>query len=1211
MFKKIISILLIGSLLPVSLFAQSKPDVLTFDRTLFDYYFSRADREINPERWMSEARQGAETAINAWELFAFELYDNPLLFSEAKNKLTEWSDSEIEERYLQWLCNRFFGSIVENSIKQISLNLSDIHKSYIYNLDDDGNIVYNENTSDPSIIRPGELNHDFIDDLRKWRGETSGLMADEILEFDGSLSRLFPELLLYISKFEDEVFNEKLHNIAISAKNVIKMEFEKIAVREERIFTNLRTGDIWSLKKKSENEAAKKIVEKLIAEAEDYCNTGINSLNEQIEAVHADNSDLSIMGNNWLELYRQQFEYGLKVWEEAEEKFFIRRLEWEQDAARIFSEGEEVWLQAYMQFEDERKKWELQIKTLFESGESIFKNASENVEKAIYEAKIEFEYNLQLRAEAGTTRMKALINMYLICLSGINIATENAEISLKQLDMNYKPNLSDNKFEKWIYNERINILQMSVKKYKGKLSYILDNNRLLLSKRMLEVATDDEAKKESEINYQNELNEFNTKHKLLLFMEEIISDKMNSSDEFFMINDLKQLQYFDYTKYNTLLEIQRSINSYKSYVIKAEELKNQIIADYNELFGYGLLNEILSENVNSENFFLDEYQIALIRAKTVALYWERQMEIAQAVSDYANDIHSGRMTEAEGILAWETAKSDYEKALALYEEEFKKLNTLNGDISNQQKKLNDLSKELYDIEQKLEHLNSEYSLLISSYIENRDNYLKKEFENKYLEFVNTHQQLIVADTNIIYNEYINSLVDLCLAEHNDTAIELYNLLIFGDDEEFESLEALIEAVNNIPLLLNKEQLPQDISEFGFSPDDPRYIMINYLINKKNELMELAVEEDCDPSVIKEQYDHLIFALYSSYSSEAEVNLYIRKAGLALFSDYPYTELRMNQDYSGIDWYINVKNMELTDDEKEAFSNITLIDYLIEDLNNNTHILLEKRLTLEIAALDYLINGNSESDSIFLSNFYIFDIDFAENGLNVLLYIQDKLIQGEDYSDCNNEEMNEIIRWFISGGSFFSISEVFLIEEARNYYISRGLFDLYHNFYTLSSFGISTVWEQTVNGLQSLYKNYNINSNNRLLPEIQSICESLIFLSGDYIVNTSIFLFEFDQIISLLPDMIKNEIETWKRMLIENISISAINYDIISSININEMEFERSKISKRYNEFYEIYDSIIFFDENILMQLNKIYWEILDDEKILSYQLLIFDSYTGL
>ena len=1175
MFKKIISIILIGSLLPVSLFAQSKPDVLTFDRTLFDYYFSRADREINPERWMSEARQGAEIAINAWELFAFELYDNPLLFSEAKNKLTEWSNSEIEERYLQWLCNRFFGSILENSIKQISLNLSDIHKSYIYNLDDDGNIVYEENTSDPSIIRPGELNRDFIDDLRKWRVETSGLMADEILELDSSLSQLFPELLLYISEFEDEMFNEKLHNIAISAKNAIKMEFEKIVAREERVFTSLRTGDIWSLRKKSENEAAGKIVEKLIAEAEEYCNVGIAALNEQIEAAYADNSDLSIMGNNWLELYKQQFEYGLKVWEEAEEKFFIRRLEWEQDAARIYSEGEEVWLQAYIQFEDEHKKWELQIKTLFESGESIFKNASENLERAIYEAKIEFEYNLQLRVEAGTTRMKALIDMYLLCLSGINVATENAEILLKQFGMNQKPDLSDNEFEEWTYNKRIELLQNAI-----------------------------------EI-YQNNPNHLKITNRLLSIMEKIISDKLNPDDELLLINGLKGLRSFDYTKYNLLLEIQRSINSYKSYVIKADELKNQIMSDYNELFGYGLLNEILSKNANSENFFLDEYQIALIRAKTVALYWERQKEIAQAVSDYANEIHSGRMTDAEGILAWEAAKSNYERALALYEEEFKKLNASNGDITNRQKRLNDLSMELNEIEQRLNQLNSEYSVLISSHIENYGNLVKKEFESKYLEFVNAHQQLIRPDTNVIYNAYINSLVDLCLAEYNDAAIELYNLLILGDDEEFESLGALIEEVNNIPLLLNKEQLPQDILELGFLLDDPRYIMLNYLINEKNELMELAVEEARDPSVIEEQYDSLIFALYSAYRSEVETNLYIRKAGLALFSDFPYTKLRSDQNYSGIDWYINVKNIELSDDEKESFSNIVLMDRLIEDLNNSTRILLEKRLTLEIAALDYLVNGNKESDSIFLSNFFIFDIDFAETGLDVLLYIQEKLIQGEDYNDCNNAEMNEIIRWFISGGSFFSVSEVFIIEETKNYYISRGLFDFYSNFYTLSSFGISTVWEQTINGLQSLYKNYNINSDNQSLPEIRSICESLISLPGDFIVNTSAFLFEFDQIISLLPDIIKDEIETWKRMLIENISISAINYGIIPSRNIHEIEFEQLKINERYNEFYEIYDYITLFDENILMQLNKIYREILDDEKILSYQLSIFDSYTDL
>jgi hypothetical protein len=60
-------------------FSQTKPDVKGFDQTIFDYHFSRADRELSPDRWISEAWRGIGLAINAWELFASDLFDNPLV----------------------------------------------------------------------------------------------------------------------------------------------------------------------------------------------------------------------------------------------------------------------------------------------------------------------------------------------------------------------------------------------------------------------------------------------------------------------------------------------------------------------------------------------------------------------------------------------------------------------------------------------------------------------------------------------------------------------------------------------------------------------------------------------------------------------------------------------------------------------------------------------------------------------------------------------------------------------------------------------------------------------------------------------------------------------------------------------------------------------------------------------------------------------------
>ena len=108
--KSFFILLLVFGLFPQLIYSQSNSvmpymgsaninspgEIKGFNRTIFDTHFSRADRELNPERWLAEARFGITQAIGAWELIAGSLYENPLLFNEAKNQLEKWSNEELD-----------------------------------------------------------------------------------------------------------------------------------------------------------------------------------------------------------------------------------------------------------------------------------------------------------------------------------------------------------------------------------------------------------------------------------------------------------------------------------------------------------------------------------------------------------------------------------------------------------------------------------------------------------------------------------------------------------------------------------------------------------------------------------------------------------------------------------------------------------------------------------------------------------------------------------------------------------------------------------------------------------------------------------------------------------------------------------------------------------------------------------------------------------
>jgi len=770
MFNKTIAVFLTAvflfGLIPAAVFAQPNPssslgEVKGFNRSVFDSHFSKADREISPERWLAEAKLGASQALYAWELTASRMYEDPSVFEEEKNRVEKWSDEELEKRFSQWLIGRFFGGVKENALMNLTSSLGEIQKNYSWHLDGEGNIVFDDNTGDPLVIRPGDEDREFSSDLLKWRSEAEEIVKKSGASIDVVMRNLYPELLDYIPEERIESILAIISETGNSASASIKREFENIAAREERIFTSRRTSDIWSLRRKSDDEAARLFTEKLIAETEEACDQGIEELTARIEQAEAGSGDLALMGEEWLRLYREQFEKGLKAWEEAEERFFVRRIEWEQESFKLLSEGEETWLAAFSQFEEQRQKWELKAKELFKSGETLFEKISEDFQKNIADAKREFEINAQMRIGAGTTKVKALIDMYLVCAS--------ASVSMKD-------------------------------------NIVFWMNQYGISGNMDPASPD--------------------------FLQRLLKENNNDKND-------------------KLAEIQNFYNVYTSYRDKALDARDKILADYAELIDTEVLKDILSPDASTEDFCLDEFQIALVRAKALVLYWERKTEIAKAVTAYAEEISGSRMTEAEGIRAWEDAKTAYNESLAVYEIELEKLNALGNDILEQQKNLSELSYKMMLAEEKLNKLNSDYSVLVNISAFNSKEYYLNELEKKYISLIEDYRSFRITGDDAVYRPALEYGLQWALSKQKEDAAAALDKLLNGD-------------------------------------------------KKTDTLAELSLAE-----LEEKAADSRIY----------ETELRIRLAGINLFSDTEGDNLRsLNSDYSDADWYNSATGSYLSANE---------------------------------------------------------------------------------------------------------------------------------------------------------------------------------------------------------------------------------------------------------------------------------------------------------
>ncbi|MDR0503395.1 MAG: hypothetical protein LBH16_08760 [Treponema sp.] len=721
----IMTLFIVFCLTPEALSAQANPgehfqdythnaglgDIKGFNRMVFESHFSKADRELNPDRWLAQARLGISQAVYAWELVACNLYENPFLFEEAKNQLEKWSSGELETRFTQWLIGRFFGEAAEKILTEFSALVGDIQKNYCWWVDEEGCIIFDDYTGDPKTIRPGDNGRELTQDLFKWRSDVGDLVKTNAVNFENALINLYPGLLAYIPEELREDINSILQGSASAINESIKREFENIAAREERIFISRRTRNTRSWPAKKDMETARDFTERLISETEEAWEKGILELNTKIEEAYAADTDLSVLGEQWLQMYMAQFDKGLKAWEEAEKRFFIRRIEWEQESITLYSEGLEIWNNAYVQFEEQLRSWELSARELFTAGENLFKNISDNLEKNIADAKHEFNLNMEMRIGAGTEKVKALVDMYLVCSSASISAVENINFLIKELgEFDIDPR--DAGFSDWLFRK---------------------------------------------------------------------------------IHDLNFI--YIQGNYNILIRIRDSYDIYLSYINKTTDARERIMADYAELIGTGSLKDVLSVNVSSEDFCLDEYQIALIKAQAQVIYWEKKMLIAGAVLDYAQKINPQKTADTAGIQAWETAKTEYNNSLEAYRIIMVRLNNIGKDISEKQKELESLSREMAEEENKLIRLTNDYTTLVAACYGNIRNLMLDELNERYDMLIDEYKIFLRTGSNAVYKDVIEKGMRWGVSELRQDAQNILDLMINGDGGETLSLHELKEKVH--------------------------------------------------------------------------------------------------------------------------------------------------------------------------------------------------------------------------------------------------------------------------------------------------------------------------------------------------------------------------------------------------------------------------------
>ncbi|RPJ07143.1 MAG: hypothetical protein EHM28_08170, partial [Spirochaetaceae bacterium] len=406
-------IIMVLCLVVTSNFAQdSMPGTdLGADRNLLEVYYERAERAATEDQWRRIVDEGIAVVCAQWESavgFALDETEADETLALLQNEL----EAEESDRITEWLLKRFFESVDTGAVEQLYAAIGAANLDWLYEKDENGEIKF-DSAGDPVLKTESGLYTDSDTaegDSVKWRTFVEDNLEEILDAWESSAGIASPELLAAGIDMGDA------GSISLATyKEGLGRELRRIFYQEEANFLNRRLYDQYSLRNKSDAQAAREMTSQLISEAEEETEAGIKRVRDGLESMEMNISvkGLEATSEEWLETFTEAFETGLDKWETAQEAFLRQRGEWEEDASEQFELGQEEWAKAFTTLRQARQKWESQIVRVRDEGLLLWDEKSETLRQSLAEAMAKLEAGVKDRVGGVSAQINALMDMYL------------------------------------------------------------------------------------------------------------------------------------------------------------------------------------------------------------------------------------------------------------------------------------------------------------------------------------------------------------------------------------------------------------------------------------------------------------------------------------------------------------------------------------------------------------------------------------------------------------------------------------------------------------------------------------------------------------------------------------------------------------------------------------------------------------------------------
>ena len=343
-----------------------------------EHFLERASYARNEEEWMRIAEEGMLSALGGWEGKESEEIENDTEYLSAK----EAYEKETEKAYIEWKAKRYAEErdAFERSVVRKILNESAAEWNY---LDSEGN--------ETRMIEESQVK----DARKQWNEYAEGLI-NEYLETTDFTSELMLGIKDYATKLSEDEKKEIISKANSSYRQIKRNEYREVLEIESNDLMRYMLYDQYSLRKKTDAEAAAIIATGLANETNVLTTQNMNNVFSQIDTIVEMNEDeIQAAEEQWLSNFSRVMEDSLAKWDEAEREFLIKRSQWEKDDVETYVNDEEVWQKAMDTLKQKRNEWNKDILAKLEEGRNRWARQKNDIKNELDKVLSEYEATLQ------------------------------------------------------------------------------------------------------------------------------------------------------------------------------------------------------------------------------------------------------------------------------------------------------------------------------------------------------------------------------------------------------------------------------------------------------------------------------------------------------------------------------------------------------------------------------------------------------------------------------------------------------------------------------------------------------------------------------------------------------------------------------------------------------------------------------------------------